>query len=157
MRSQPVNEIIKKWAQALHDDEKINTYCQEHYGKLPIIQIGWDEQNSPTEDDCPYICLHEAEKNGAETRKEYTYTVSVLWAVHNDDYTEDDRMRVYAGAVECDELGELILDAMNNTNTSWPLTAIDYTAANENYYPGFPGNAVVTLSLTHVLGAKVTY
>ena len=157
MKSQPIMSIINKWVQAVHDDEQITTFCQEHYGKGPLIMVGYDEQTSPTEEECPYICFHEAERDGADTQSSFAYTVSILWAVVNESYDENNRIRVYHGALEADDLGELILNAVNTVNPSFPLTAIKYVTANESFYPGFLGQAVVTVEIPNVLGAKVAY
>jgi hypothetical protein len=157
MKSIALYSIIDKWADKLLNSEKINQYCLTKYGMLPLIQKGWDQQNSPTDEDCPYIAIHEAHKEEGLGQSEYDYMITVLWAVTNDNYTMEGRLKVYDGAVECDELGQLIVDELQMVNPSFPINTVDYTIANENYFPGFPGQALLSITIPVVMGANITY
>lgn len=155
MQQISLHQIINKWVNAVSNDDKINAFCQEKYNKLPLIQIGWDVQASPTEDDCPYIAFHSAHKDEGNTPG--VYEISVLWAVKNDHISDDGRLRSFDGADECDALGDLIVACVNEVNPSYPLESVSFDEENENFYPGFPGHAVLTLHIPIVMGAKISY
>jgi hypothetical protein len=155
MQQISLSGIIDKWIAAVHDDKDINEFCQAKYNKLPVIQKGWDERDAPTEDDCPYIAFHAAHKE--EGGQPGIYEISVLWAVKNDHVTIADRIRSYDGTSECDRLGELIVRCVNAVNPSYPLETVEFDEENENFYPGFPGHAVLTLHIPVRMGVSINY
>lgn len=151
-----LSHIAKRWAEALSNDEKINTFCEKHYHRKLNLYIGYDEADAPNEEDCPCAILLINSK-GEGLAEQYTYTLCVIWGIFQKSVTRKDNIVTYEGTFESDELGQLIIECIAGINPSYPVINIDYECDNLSWRPVYPGRATLTIEMPHVIGGMIEY
>lgn len=90
--------ILNKIAEALRDDEALNSWCGSNLGALPNIMIGIDELNPPDRDKYPIIALSDIETLGEGMgSSRITYTIPISCGVMCDVIETSDRIEIYKG------------------------------------------------------------
>ena len=166
----PLQDIADAWTTALQENEAIRSYCRERYGKLPVILNGGNPRESPDGDYCPYIVVMNGSKIEGDDQSVLSYTMGIAWAVKNAGlvvdgqdqpngyYTGAGRIEL-KGARECDELGQLIYEAVQTeaVRRGWPISRIDYDVTPVSTFPQFAGTMICITEIEPALGETLAY
>lgn len=152
----PLSTIVQAWRDALAASAEINDYCLAHYGRIPKIFIGISRKAPPTESDCPYIVIRPGTKEEGEIG-EFTYVISVGWAIKNENQTELGSVVEQDGVFECDALGQMIYEALAEVSPSNPITRSRYEIEPIEFYPQFVGQMELEISITPAIGGSIDY
>lgn len=152
-----INSIVSKWRDAIKNNAAIEAYCQAKYGKSLKIYVSIDKKEPPRDVDCPYVILFPGEKNEGLDQPEYSYAVTIGWAIYNKTKTTVDNVVEYVGASEVDELGQMIYGAIATLNPSYPASSLYYTIETYQHFPQMVGQMVVTLDVPITMGTTLSY
>lgn len=166
----PLQTITDAWMKALKESDSIQQYCKDHYGKAPVLINGGNPREAPDGDYCPYIVVMNGSKIEGADQSTLSYTVGVGWVVKNNSLTVDGKVVQNAyypeakeikltGAVECDELGQLIYETLQTfaARRDWPISRVDYDVTPSATYPQFMGTMVCITEITPSMGETLTY
>ncbi len=142
--------IWKKWKSALKENQDIIDYCQLKYGKNHTIYTGINRKNSPKEANCPYIIIIPGSKSEGEDLAEFMYSISIGWAISNENMTDNE----LDGLGECDDLGQLILSALNSVSPNHPLSTVEYEINPIEFFPQIVGEMLLELTITPLIGVE---
>lgn len=151
-----LSTIVSAWRDALSQDPGIRAWCLEHYGKPARIFVGINRKRPPTEADCPYIVIRPGVKEEGEL-DEFTYVISVGWAIRNESVTESDGAIEQDGITESDELGQLIYGLLADLSPSSPVTKCVYELESVEFWPQYVGQMELEISITPTIGGSITY
>lgn len=151
-----LSTIAGAWRDALAADEGIRSWCLEHYGKALRIFVGINHKRPPTEADCPYIVIRPGVKEEGEL-DEFTYVISVGWAIRNEHVTESDGVIEQDGIAESDELGQLVYGVLVDLSPPSPVTKCVYELEPTEFWPQFVGQMELEISITPTIGGSITY
>ena len=147
-----ISDIVNKWKEALVSSEEINAFCMERYGRQPQIRIGVNKKRPPTESDCPVIVLRPGAKREGEYEETYTYVISVGWAIRNETEYVVGRTYEMQGTEEVDDLGQLILQEIQQISSNYPISTIDYELETIDFFPQFVGEMLLSVCITPLIG-----
>ncbi|WP_312516271.1 hypothetical protein [Anaerospora sp.] len=151
-----LSDVINKWRDALKASTSIRDFCMMRYNKSPKIFIGTDPKQS-ADTEYPLIILYPGAKEEGLELQEYTYKLTVKWAVLQSQTVKTGDVTEYAGVAECDELGQLIYMELAGLNTDNPVSHVRYNLDPVACYPCFPGWMDITLKITPVNGYSIQY
>lgn len=151
----PVTTVMKKWRDILAADPAVKAFCLSKYGKEPMIFLGNDVRNSPEEDSCPYIMLLPGDKVEGML-KEYEYQASIGWVIYQEEVTVTGNVVEFNGLTEVDELGQLILKAVNEGG-SVPFKRIDYDIDYMAMQPQYGGRMDIKIEIPFTIGGTIEY
>ena len=152
-----LSDIAGKWRDALQDNAAIQNYCSAKYGKQPKFYVGFSGKNPPADTDCPYIIIYPGAKSEGLELQEYTYKITVGWAIVQEGATVTNDTTEYTGVAECDALGQLIYLALAGLSAANPVSTVNYVLEPAVYYPRFAGRMDVMLKITSVNGYSIDY
>lgn len=152
-----LKDIMNKWRDALNASTSIRDFCMTRYNKPPKIFIGSDPQHLSADTEYPLIILYPGAKEEGLELQEYTYKLTVKWAVLQSEVVITGDMTEYAGVAECDELGQLIYLELAGLSTDNPISNVRYNLDPVACYPRFPGWMDITLKITPVNGYSIQY
>lgn len=166
----PLQTITDAWMKALKESGSIQQYCKDHYGKAPVLINGGNPREAPDGDYCPYIVVMNGSKIEGADQSALSYTIGVGWVVKNNNLTVDGKVVQNAyypdakeirltGAVECDELGQLIYETLQTfaSDRDWPISRVDYDVTPSATYPQFMGTMVCITEITPSMGETLIY
>jgi hypothetical protein len=95
-------------------DEGIKAYTQDKYSKDPLVILGNDEEDPPTQADYPVIIIFAVDRaERGESEKTLRYNLEIGVGVVNSTIdTATLGKKTYPGKVEAEELRELVEDAL---------------------------------------------
>ncbi|MBP2656895.1 MAG: hypothetical protein H6Q73_4464 [Firmicutes bacterium] len=152
-----LSDIISKWRDALQASTVIQSYCTTTYSQTPNIYVGINGKNPPANSKCPLIILYPGAKAEGLELEEYTYKLTVAWAIVQETTTTNDNITEYSGVAECDALGQLIYLELAELSAENPISEVHYSIEPVAYYPRFPGRMDITLKITPVNGYSIEY
>lgn len=152
----PLSRIVERWADALATDEALIQFCNKKYGKPAQLYVGYDDVDAPLEEDCPCIILLPSSKNEglADT---YSYALTIVWGITQISVSRDNHVIRYAGAIESDNLGQLIIECISKINPAFPIIDINFELDSMNWRPVFTGRLTATIEIPHVIGGAIEY
>lgn len=152
----PLSTIVRVWRDLLAENSAINDYCITHYGRTPKIFVGINAKKPPTEADCPYIVIRPGAKEEGEL-EEFRYVISVGWAVKNETQSQTGSVIEQNGVYECDDLGQLIYQALAEASANSPVTRCQYEIEPVEFWPQFVGQMELETAVTPAIGGQVSY
>ena len=81
----------------------------------------------------------------------------VVWGIVHQGATRDKNIIRYDGALESDNLGQLIIECICKVNPAFPVIDIDYELDSMNWRPVFTGRLTATIEIPHVIGGAIEY
>ena len=166
----PLQTISTAWMDTLKASTRIQEYCKSHYGRGPVLINGGNPREAPDGDYCPYIVVMNGSKIEGDNQSVLSYTIGVGWVVKNNTIQVDGETKTNAyypdaheiilnGAVECDELGQIIYEELQEfaAGRDWPISRIDYDATPSATYPQFTGTMICITEITPSMGEELTY
>jgi hypothetical protein len=126
-------------------------------GDVVYIYVGINGKNPPADSDCPLIILYPGAKSEGLELEEYSYKLTVGWAIVQEASTTTDNITEYSGVAECDDLGQLIYLELAELSAENPISEVHYSIEPVAYYPRFPGRMDITLKVTPVNGYSIEY
>lgn len=152
-----LTDIVAKWRDALAASQEIKVFCLTKYGKEPKIYVGLNRKKLPGEKDCPLIIIRPGSKVEGEDEREFTYLISVGWGIVNEAETVSGNVAQMEGVNECDQLGQLIYEALVDANPSYPISSVNYEIDPIEFFPQFVGEMQLELSITPAIGGVLSY
>ena len=123
---------------------EIRSFCQEHYGRDPIISAGYNARRPPQEEDLPIIVLiPEGSTFSAVEKREHS--IVITWSVLSPEVDIEENRRTYKGFLEADELGELIYESLEVIGDQYKLSSTGYDLAGSELMPSFLGEMKITI------------
>lgn len=151
-----LSTIVRAWRDLLAANATISDYCLARYGRTPRLYVGINAKKPPTEADCPYIVIRPGVKEEGEL-EEFTYAISVGWAIKNENQTTNDNVIEQNGVYECDDLGQLIYQALAEASANSPVTRSQYEIEPIEFWPQFVGQMELETTITPAIGGSITY
>lgn len=157
--------FIEKWRDALVADAAIYAFCAENYGRPHKVYVGVPRKNPPTKADCPYIIIRPGSKVEGIAQEENNYLASVGWAIlaevdsetttetlpvpGNEDPAETYDVSVIEtpGIYEADELGQLILTAIDSVSGNNPISTANYELEVIEFLPQVVGDVQIEIAI----------
>ena len=152
-----ISDIISKWRDALQASQPIQNFCITHYNKAPEIFVGINGKMPPTPEHCPLIILYPGAKTEGLELQEYTYKLTVGWAIEQNAVTVTNRVTEFSGISECDALGQLIYLELAQLSPDNPVSVLNYTIEPVAYFPRFPGRMEITVKIAPVNGYSINF
>ena len=152
-----MNDIMNKWRDALKVSASIRDFCMTRYNKTLRIFIGSNPKELPADPEYPLVILYPGTKEEGLELQEYTYQLTVKWAVLQSAVVTAGDVTEYSGITECDELGQLIYLELAGLSTDNPISSVRYNLEPVACYPRFPGWMDITLKITPVNGYSIYY
>ena len=128
--------ILREIASGIATNAAINAWCQEHYEADVNVQIGIDQKRPPSPQDVPFVCISSSESTEKGLLSKGALFFDVLWGVEDEGKTVTGNLTEYDGARLCDELGSLVVYAIERVEPGW--TAASGTYAVDLSTPWFP-------------------
>jgi len=153
----PFETILTKVRDALKNSAAIKTFCQTKYSKDPLIFIGFNAADPPTDGDCPAIIVFPGVKSEGEEISEFSYNLTVSWSILNKSPTVTNNVVEYAGLYESDQLGHLIYDVLKNISANSPISSAEYFIDATTSHPQFPGRLDITFTIPVVIGGDISF
>ena len=99
-----LTDIAVALADHLAKSEKLQTFCQERYGKLPLIAVGdATEAFAPTVEDAPYIFFYGLWKDEGIGKKSCSYNCNLSIGIADDNreaFETEQGVKVFSGSKE---------------------------------------------------------
>ena len=165
-----LQKIINAWFTDISQSQDIKDYCTEHFHKKLKYIVGGNPRESPSEEDCPFIVVMNDNKLEGEGLDTYTYSAVIVWAISNTamivdgteqpfgGYPEADTITL-KGAVEVDELGQLIYEAVAKCaiDHGYPLSKVEYDLSPKASFPQFVGYMRIETEIEPTMGEILDY
>jgi hypothetical protein len=157
-----INEILETFAASLAADTALNNYCQAQFSKDVTIYLGYNGETPPAATNCPYIVIYPDQKGEGADENIYQYTIPVDWAVANETQTTSGKIVTLAGIGQCDAMGQLILECLNEVSADHPIVKAAYRIAATKteaatLYPQIAGQMKLTINVARSIGAVISY
>ncbi len=152
-----LSDIISKWRDALQASTAIQTFCTTKYSASPKIYVGVNGKALPVNTDCPLIIIYPGAKSEGLELQEFTYNITIGWAIVQETSNTTNGVTEYAGVGECDSLGQLIYEELAGLSTDNPISTVNYSIEPVAYYPRFPGRMDICLKITPANGYSISY
>ena len=130
-------------------DEGILEYCQGKYERDPTVFVGINRKDPPKDADCPYIVILPGVKAEGEDVPDFHYGLTVGWVISNEEMENNE----LTGLGECDDLGQLILEAIKAICPDHPVSTVTYELNPVDHFPKIIGEMQLELSITPYIGA----
>jgi uncharacterized Fe-S cluster-containing radical SAM superfamily enzyme len=115
-------EALKDIRDVLLNSDEINSYCQNKYLKNIKVFLGADERDLPEYGNAPYVlidrgkALFESRNSARNTSCDFYMFI----CVYQENITDDGNGVIYDGALEADELTQIIRQVVTE-NTNYPI------------------------------------
>jgi hypothetical protein len=157
-----VSQIVTTFANALAADATLNDYCQAQFEKDVTIFIGYNGQSLPATTNCPYIVINPDPKVEGAAETVYKYTITVDWSVANETQTTNGKIVALTGLGQCDALGQLILECLNQISSDHPIASVVYRIAATKteataLCPQSAGQMKLTINIDRPIGVVISY
>lgn len=164
MQNQDLTELGVKIAKHLASDTEIRDYCVEHFDKDLSLFVGPPDDQVPSEQQCPYIFLHDLTKTEGLDLTTASYSVVLGVGVYTEDAVAlcSDIIEVNAGQQYCSELMTLVQKSLYQYKTK---TSCLPPSSVESYLPLPPyaskfhweGFIAVTWDVELYMGADIKF
>ena len=118
--------VIKVLAQGVAENAALRAWCQEHYGKDPVVFVGIDQKRPPSPSDVPFVAFSSSESTEKGLLSQGALLFDVIWGVANEEKTVTGNLVEYDGARECDEMGSLVAAALERVEPSFTVASGTY-------------------------------
>lgn len=164
-----LTKIAKRWKDILHNSQRLREYCVEKYKKPPTIFVGVNGKKFPDSRHCPAIFILPGIKTEGLMPAEYPYALTISWSVLQQDVVVDGvrqkwsecvngELIEFLGVYESDDFGQLVMSILQEElMDDWPISKIDYNIDTQEYYPQWPGFAVLTTEIEPAIGEELHY
>jgi hypothetical protein len=152
-----LSTIVRKLCNTLRNDQALNDFCKEKYGKPLTILVAMNTKQLPAKMDCPFVVISPGRKSEGTGDTEHQYTIPVAWCVYNKASTTENGITEYLGVYETDDMGQLIYEALVELNPNNPIKHIDYTVGGMTSFPQFSGHMEATIVIPIVMGGTINY
>ncbi len=139
------HEILTSARDALANDAELAAWCVAQFGRPPVVMLGLDDKNPPTEDQYPLVVILGVDQSRGDSRREVEWRLHLGTGVVNPAVTESGASRTYTGLLQAEMLREKAEDALYRAK----LINIESTgeSASESYYPLFVSYSMVAVTM----------
>ena len=149
-------ELLEHIQLILATDVAFLTWCRDTLGAMPTVQIDFDEEKELEVDCYPFVGILAVQHDGAITKPEQSWAVSMLVAVRRAELTAttvhtsigDDivqvRTRTYTGRLQAETLREQTIAALYRGRLG--KVAVDSNHLEHSYHPKFLSPFTVTIT-----------
>lgn len=153
MKTAALTDLTDLYIQGFASDPDITAFCQQKYGKNPLIIEGVDINSPPTEDDCPFIVLGPLQKHEGEDIQDFKYSTAIGWSISNKNTdTSVENVVRFMGVRESDQLGQLILKAAAKVLLDSWISEANYLIDTTSQFPQFPGEMELIIEVPNTIG-----
>ena len=155
----PLQDIWDVWIDKLVNSMAINQFCDEHFGKLPLIFLGYDfSADPPTAEDCPFIALAPGEKIEGDDEENFLYKIPISLGIYNDEKpdTSIDRVIKYKGVIERDQFVQLVIAEIHDAG-NWPIARIEVDTFDYYNVPQWIASLAPVIRIPYIIGVTPTY
>lgn len=141
--------LVEKIRDALKDNADIEAWCQENYGSVHTVYIGYDEDDPPPVSDYPIICLLPVEQERSLNIDYGPIYLEIGYAVYNEEEEEKEKVITYEGIPSVKAFRETVDDILFGLSNDADLGGAWLEAAHEltepiERFPLFPMNVRYT-------------
>lgn len=136
-------ELLKKIKDALAADKELLAWCQQAFGKSPLISLGLDENNPPEADQYPLIAILGAEQVRGDDKRELVWELTLGVALLQEEILEIGITRTHTGMLQVEDLRELAEDALYRARIAG--TDSEGESASLSTYPLFMSLSTLTI------------
>lgn len=150
MPTVPLYSIISAWRDAIANDSDIADYCDTEFDKPLTLYVGVPKKDPANASACPYAIIIPGIKDEGVDMDEGQYAISIGWGIwNNSDPVTTGNVVEHQGIAQVDELGQLILAAIDgaSTNDNHPISHVHYDLEVTKFIPQFVGEAVIEISI----------
>lgn len=104
--------LIEAIGQALVSDAQLAAWCNEQFGRPPIVFIGVDESDPPGEADYPLVAVIGIDQVRGIGEHEERWILSLGVGVVNEDLPQGGPIRTRAGFLQAETMRELAENAV---------------------------------------------
>lgn len=141
--------ILEAIHASLLADSAMTSWCVAEFGVAPIIWLGVDDRNPPTDSEYPSVTIVGVEHiRSAATRGSIDWRISIGAGVVNDELVSSGSSRIYTGMLQAETLRELAEDALYRAKISGLTVGIDSNgeSSSAGYHPLYVSYATVLVS-----------
>ncbi len=116
-------EALKDIRDVLINSDEVNSYCQSKYSKNIKVFLGADERDLPEYGNAPYVLLDRGKAlfESRNSARNASCDFYMFVCVYQENITNDGNGVVYDGALEADELAQIIRQVVTE-NTKHPVS-----------------------------------
>jgi hypothetical protein len=148
--------IADKMAELLAANTALNAWCVGKYDNEPLIFVGIDLRNQPSEDTMPHILILPAPKDEGLGVSENTYRIHVLWCIKDTTLTTEGNITRLQGLYDSDTFGQMIWTILAGFSANCPVSRVEYDIDGTAIASQFPGFMTLEIHVPVVFGAAIT-
>ena len=137
-----ITGFMDKIAHALANDEALMNWCNDKFGKIPIVYIGHNEENPPIVANYPIIVIFYVERARGEDTARIIYACELGFGVYCESIKEDGNIREYEGLRLVEDFREYGENAVLRARIG--KVSVDGETKSETLYPLFRSSTLVT-------------
>jgi hypothetical protein len=153
-----INTLQNNIANAINDNDAVNTWCAIKYGRSPKIYIGFNSRKPPGEDDYPLVRVNKTSKTMGYDLDRAEYGVSVLCGIFAADEEELARERIiqYESIDDIESFRKLVETALvAEIESPYFISGIDVEYEGVEFYPFLLANMEVRITMDYSQGDDV--
>ena len=125
-------------------DDGIKDFCITNYGRAPVVYLGIDDENPPSQGEMPVIVIYEAPRSmKGEDSRVMIYECEIGVVIYQDAITVNGNIKTYDGLVEVEELRELVESATLKDRLG--KVSVHGDTSTEYWFPIFRSNTTISL------------
>ena len=142
-------EIAREILRQIKNNAAIDQWAKAQYGKgiTCFLGIGSTTATMPSEEHVPFVIITEGTVIRGKAGNPESASITLGWDVIAQGQQDEDGIRILTGSTVSNDLGELIVDAIEQVTAYYTVDSIEVTpATTEEWGPRFPG--IMTINLT---------
>lgn len=148
-------DVVDEVVAVLAADAALLAWSKTHYGSDPALFVGLDERDRPGPEACPLVLIRPDRQT--ESDGYYVFSVQIDWAVHDDTATVSGTVREYAAVRRVDEMGRLILAALEaGLPDVLGMTRTDYQLETVERFPLVLGGVDLNFNVPVMMSGQLT-
>ena len=147
-------EISEFLITKLSNSIELRDYCNDNFGKEPLIFLGIDTENPPKERDYPLISLAPLANEMSDSNTNYDYEIVLHIFIKDGDPNITGNIIRYEGIYKVEEFGNIVVKELKEAFCNTNLEAYDITFYNHEItlFPIYTGAVVINFSVPNVIG-----
>lgn len=149
-------ELLERLQQILATDAELLTWCQQHLGALPTVQIDYDEEQELEADCYPFLGILAVKHQGGINSPQQQWTVPMVAVVRRSELTAaivtteidgqsvEVRTRTFTGRLQAEGLREQAIAALYRGRLG--KVQLDSENLSHTYHPKFLSPFTVTIT-----------
>jgi len=112
-----INTLLGNIKTALKADSSLEEWCQDNYGKSPIIYNGINPEDLPGIDDYPLIVLRQSGKKGGKSAEFESLEIVMICGLFDEDVVNDfNDDKICTGEINIEVMRQLAMSAASTSD-----------------------------------------